>query len=115
MPIVVTSTQPFGSRVAFCSYSAPDQADRPRTGRTNKVDRPHGRTITLNVPTRYDCLVADNATLLHEMVHQYLFERGEPAKHDSDGWRREIMRINIMLTGEDIWAGRYKTSRRGGN
>jgi hypothetical protein len=66
----------------------------------------------LNVPTRYDCLVADNATLLHEMVHQYLFERGEPAKHDSDGWRREIMRINIMLTGEDIWAGRYKTSRR---
>lgn len=102
MPIVVTSTQPFGSRVAFCSYSAPDQADRPRTGRTNKVDRPHGRTITLNVPTRYDCLVADNATLLHEMVHQYLFERGEPAKHDSDGWRREIMPTATSMVSKMI-------------
>jgi hypothetical protein len=34
-------------------------------------------------------LVADNNTLLHEMIHQLLFGRGEPAGHNSAGWRRE--------------------------
>ena len=38
-----------------------------------------GRTITLNVPTMFTDLIADSGTLLHEMVHQYLNERGEPA------------------------------------
>jgi hypothetical protein len=97
VPIVLTSTQPFGRRVAFCSYNPGS-----------------GRTITLNVPSVYDTLLADNATLLHEMVHQSLFERGEPAGHDGDGWRREIMRINEVLTGKEIWAGRSKTVRRDG-
>src|SRR6516164_3892638 len=77
VPLVITNTLPFGRRVAFCSYSA-DQG---------------GRTITLNVPSwkyagrRYE-LLADNCTLLHEMVHQFLFERGEDPAHLSKGWRR---------------------------
>lgn len=44
--------------------------------------------FTLNVPKQHNCLVTDNTTLLHEMIHQYLFEGGEPANHDSDGWRQ---------------------------
>jgi hypothetical protein len=96
VPLVFTQTLPFGKAIAFCSYG--DQ-DKP------------GRTITLNVPWHGDFLVADNGTLLHEMIHQYLFERGEYPKHDGDGWRREIMRINKMINGSEIWAGKYTTTR----
>jgi hypothetical protein len=89
VPLVITNTQPFGKRLAFCSYN-------PNTT---------GRTITLNMPGIYKSLVADNCTLLHEMVHQFLFERGEYAAHDGRPWRREIMRLTKQLTGADIWAG----------
>ncbi|HEY4982281.1 MAG TPA: SprT-like domain-containing protein [Pseudolabrys sp.] len=96
VPIVMTHAQPFGKRLAFCSYN-PDT---------------HGRTITLNVPKKHNTLLADNAVLLHEMIHQYLFERGEEASHAGDGWRREIMRINWLIAGKEIWAGRSTTARR---
>jgi hypothetical protein len=89
VPLVITNTLPFGKRLAFCSYN-------PGT---------LGRTITLNVPSDHISLLADNNTLLHEMVHQCLFEAGEDAAHASDGWRREIMRLNKLMTGKTIWAG----------
>src|SRR5215831_16282933 len=95
VPVVITHAQPFGKRLAFCSYGA-DRA---------------GRTITLNVPKHHRRLVADNNTLLHEMIHQLLYERAEPACHDSDGWRREIMRLNKLIAGKEIWAGRSMTKR----
>jgi len=62
VPLVLSHTQPFGRLLAFCSYG---------TGIKS------GRTITLNVPKHHTVLVADNGVLLHEMIHQYLFERGE--------------------------------------
>lgn len=95
VPLVITNTQPFGKRLAFCSYN-------PGTS---------GRTITLNLPKDHDVLVADNNTLLHEMVHQFLFERGEDAAHLSNGWRREIMRLTKQITGKEVWAGRSMTTR----
>jgi hypothetical protein len=73
-----------------------------------------GRAITLNVPTMFTDLRADSGTLLHEMVHQYLNERGEPAGHDSEGWRREIMRLHELVTGKKIWAGASITKRQDG-
>jgi hypothetical protein len=96
VPLVITNTQPFGKRLAFCSYN-PDST---------------GRTITLNVPKAHKSLLADNDTLLHEMVHQFLFERGEDAAHDGQPWRREIMRLTKQITGREIWAGRSMTVRR---
>jgi len=45
------------------------------------------------------------------MIHQPLFERGEPAGHDVEGWRREIMRLTKLITGKEIWAGRSMTKR----
>jgi hypothetical protein len=95
VPLVITNTQPFGRRLAFCSYD-PDAS---------------GRTITLNVPTAFRFLLADNGTLLHEMIHQALFERGEDAAHASEGWRTEIMRLHTLITGSQIWAGRSTTKR----
>ena len=59
-------------------------------------------------------LRADSGTLLQEMVHQYLNERGEPAGHDSEGWRREIMRLHELVTGKKIWAGASITKRQDG-
>jgi hypothetical protein len=57
------------------------------------------------VPKRHVRLLADNCTLLHEMVHQFLFEHGEDAAHLSKGWRREIMRLTKQIKGQEIWAG----------
>jgi hypothetical protein len=99
VPVVITHAQPFGKRLAFCSYAGADRA---------------GRTITLNVPKNHGSLLADNNTLLHEMIHQLLYERGEPAGHDSDSWRREIMRLNKLITSKNIWAGRSITKRVAG-
>jgi hypothetical protein len=96
IPLVITHTQPFGRSLAFCSYHPEGK----------------GRTITVNVPKNHKRLLADNGTLLHEMIHQYLFERGELAGHESAGWRREIMRLNHILTGMEIWAGASKVVRR---
>jgi hypothetical protein len=96
VPLVLTHTQPFGKRLAFCSYNLSTT----------------GRTITLNVPKVHKSLLADNGTLLHEMVHQFLFERGEHAGHDGEPWRREIMRLTKQITDREIWAGRSVTVRR---
>ena len=102
VPLVITHTQPFGKRLAFCSY-----------GSSNTC----GRTITVNVPRTPGAhgyayaLLADNASLLHEMIHQALFEAGEDADHASEGWRREIMRLHLIITGKTLWAGRSMTKR----
>ena len=80
VPLVISNTQPFGKRIGFCSYD-PDAS---------------GRTITLNLPRTHNQLVADNNTLLHEMLHQFLHERGENPKHAGAPWRREIMRLTKL-------------------
>jgi hypothetical protein len=89
VPLVITNTLPFGKRLAFCLYN-PNAT---------------GRTITLNVPKDNRVLLADNGTLSHEMIHQFLFERSEEAGHNSRGWRREIMRLTKQIIGTDVWAG----------
>src|SRR5262245_22848731 len=99
VPLVLTHAQPFGKRLAFCSYS-------PNAS---------GRTITLNVPKDHNRLLADNNTLLHEMLHQFLFECGENPKHAGEPWRREIMRLTKQITGKDIWAGPSKPARVNGS
>lgn len=94
IPLIITPTLPYGSRRADCNRSEGE------------------RLIRLNVPKDHNLLVADNDTLLHEMIHQYLFECGESPGHESNGWRREIMRLNKVITGNEIWAGRSKTVRK---
>lgn len=97
VPLIVTSTQPFGKSVAFCSYDGSAGSG--------------GRTITVNCPRQHRILWADNNTLLHEMVHQCLFERGDDPHHKNTPWCREIMRLHKLITGQDIWAGRSKSAR----
>jgi hypothetical protein len=97
IPIVITNTLPFGRILAFCAYSG--------------AGNDFGRRIVLNVPRDHDRLVADNGVLLHEMIHQFLQERGEDASHKEAPWRRELMRLHQALTGKTIWAG-HRTSKR---
>src|SRR5262245_8920095 len=78
IPLIITSTLPYGRLIGSCSYN-------PKTG---------SRLIKLNLPSCHNLLVADYNTLIHEMVHQYLQERGEDPHHASSGWCREIMRLN---------------------
>jgi hypothetical protein len=59
----------------------------------------------------HEVLIADNNTLLHEMIHQFLNERREDPSHASPGWRREIMRLHQDITGRPIWAGESRTVR----
>ena len=96
IPIFITQSQPFGKRIAYC------------TGGNGP------RHIALNIPNNHTKLVADNCTLLHEMLHQYLHERGECAKHSDEPWRREIMRITRLITGNEIWAGPSSVRRING-
>src|SRR5262249_32792920 len=96
IPLLITHTQPFGRRLAFCSMS-----------------KDEGRAITLNVPTMFTYLRANSGTLLQEMVHQYLNERAEPGATTA-GWRREIMRLHELVTGKKIWAGASITKRQDG-
>jgi hypothetical protein len=98
IPIIITRPQPFGRAIGKCGGG--------------KGERSWGRLIQLNLPAAHNFLVADYSTLLHEMIHQCLQERGEASGHGSEGWRREIMRLNKMITGNEIWAGRSKTMRR---
>jgi hypothetical protein len=63
--------------------------------------------IALTAPKQGDLLVAKRGTLLHEMIHQLLFETNEETGHDGEPWRREIMRLHKEITGKEIWAGAY--------
>ena len=50
-------------------------------------------------------------TLLHEMVHQALFEAGLVPGHDGEPWRNEIMRISRDHFGVEFWAGAYTVAK----
>ena len=100
IPLVISQTLPFGRRIGQCSH--------------NPGHYRGGRAITLNLPDQGGHLIADNGTLLHEMLHQYLFERGEDPAHMGEPWRREIMRLTKLITGKTIWAGPSKTVRQNG-
>src|SRR5262245_35583752 len=61
--------------------------------------------IALAAPRHGGVLVTDRGTLLHEMLHQFLFQRREFPSHKGEPWRQGIMRLHQQITGQDIWAG----------
>jgi hypothetical protein len=92
IPIVISSRLSCRCGSDLCSYN--------RAG--------GGRSIALNVPNDRSWLVTDNNTLLHEMLHQFLFKRDEDPAHTGMRWHREIARLTMVIGGPDIWAGEYK-------
>lgn len=42
--------------------------------------------------------------LFHEMIHQYLEERGDDCRHNSVTWCNEIMRLGSLIWDVNFWA-----------
>lgn len=87
LPITIVNTSPYGHWLGLTCGAG---------------KRAH--LIQLTMPTDAGELVADRGVLLHEMVHQYLLERGESPKHEHEPWCREIMRLHQAIAGKRIWA-----------
>jgi hypothetical protein len=96
LPIFLTATMPYGRMIGWtCCADAVTH-------------------IALASPNDGTILVADRGVLLHEMIHQFLHERGERFGHQGEPWRREIMRLHLQITGKTIWAGAYTVGKRPG-
>jgi hypothetical protein len=54
------------------------------------------------------------ATLLHEMIHQRLWEAGENPCHNGTPWCNEIMRLTREIWGIEIWASPSVPRKVGG-
>ena len=89
LPIFLTPVSPYGHWVG-------------RTCVSREVTH-----IALTAPKSGEFLVANRGVLLHEMLHQYLFEWGVCPHHAGGPWRWEIMRLHRQITGREIWAGEY--------
>jgi hypothetical protein len=70
--------------------------------------------IALTAPKQGNLLVANRGTLLHEMLHQFLHEKGDDTKHDGEPWRGEIMRLTREITGREVWAGKSTVRKQRG-
>lgn len=96
VPITLSRHSPYGHWIGLAVYGSEGM-----------------REIVLHRPT---VLARDDvwrAVLLHEMVHQFLFESHENAKHNGAPWRREIMRLSPLLPGgRVIWAGAPTVGKR---
>jgi hypothetical protein len=64
--------------------------------------------IALCKPREGTTLVADCGTLLHEMIHQFLHQRGACPKHAGQPWRDTIIRLHKQITGEPLVLIRQK-------
>jgi len=80
-PIVITPTSPYGHWIGLCCGDTQNR---------------RANLIYLTIPNQSNQLLADNDTLLHEMLHAYLYQVGEPAAHEDLPWMREITRISAM-------------------
>jgi hypothetical protein len=94
LPIFLTPATPYGKRLGWTCCA-------------REVTH-----IALAAPGKGRLLVADRNTLLHEMIHQFLHERGEDTGHDGEPWRREIMRLTLQITGKEVWAGAPTVGKR---
>jgi hypothetical protein len=60
---------------------------------------------SLSIQIKYGLTLQEKAdTLLHEMIHQELSERGDVAKHNATPWCSEIMRLGKEIWNYEFWA-----------
>ena len=95
IPIVLVATSPWGHWVG-CTHLVTTQR--------------RAAFIALTAPYNVD-LRSDRGTLLHEMIHAALVERGESPKHEHPPWCREITRLSALLGRPDIYAAPQKVQR----
>lgn len=84
VPIWFPQASPYGHWVGLCSGN--------RQGQTQHIQLLRGKP---------DDFLAH--VLLHEMIHQYLFETGQNPAHNAQPWCEEVMRLTKQIWGKDIW------------
>ena len=89
-------TSQFGRWLGQCAYGKERSGGRHTMARIT-LCRPLGRELPASFRNRQYSLCADSAVLLHEMLHLYLFQRGEPAGHSSAGWIDGVLRMSEQL------------------
>lgn len=87
LPIVPTAILPYGHCVAYTRGS-----------------RGVANHIMLAAPKQGEVLVADKGVLLHEMIHQHLFETGKDPSHAGKPWCDCIVRLNKQIGRKAIHA-----------
>ena len=87
LPIVPTAILPYGHCVAYTRGS-----------------RGIANHIMLAAPKQGEVLVADKGVLLHEMIHQHLFETGKDPSHAGKPWCDCIVRLNKQIGRKAIHA-----------
>ena len=97
VPIVLTPTAPYGNWVGLTCGGGCQSGSR-------------ARMIYLTMPSRGSLLIADRGTLLHEMLHCDLIDRGLDTAHDGQPWRDGIVRLSSEL-GKPIVAERTKVGK----
>lgn len=80
LPIFITNVFPYGSAIARCFGN-------PKFSIAHHIEIKE----SLDEQKKVD-------VLLHEMIHQFLFESNEKSDHNAKPWCREIMRL-----GKEIW------------
>ena len=83
-PITFPATLPYGHAIGQAHYG--------EDGR-DFIDLQYGLSMQMKVDV-----------LLHEMVHQYLFQTNQNPRHNAIPWCREIMRLSVLFWGKEIWA-----------
>ena len=63
---------------------------------------------------RGQCINQKIEVLLHEMIHQKLWESGECSSHNHPAWCNEIMRLTREIWGVEIWASPSVPRKVGG-
>jgi hypothetical protein len=97
-PIVLIATSPYGHWVG-CTHGI---------SRQRRV-----AFVSLTAPYN-EKLASDRGVLLHEMVHAWLFQRGENPAHEAAPWCREITRLSALLGRPEIKAAPEKVKRVNG-
>ena len=91
-PILFPKTLPYGAAVGMAHY-ADDGRDsielKANMSRQEKAD-----------------------TLLHEMIHQYLFQTNQNPKHQGMPWCNELIRLTRLFWGKEIWAAPSKVAKQ---
>lgn len=84
-PIWFPSASPYGRWIGLCTGN--------KSGQTQHIQILKGKEQQEHANI-----------LLHEMVHQYLFESGQNPSHNAMPWCSEIIRLSRDIWGVDIWA-----------
>ncbi len=117
VPLTFPATLPYGGCIgqtwngSSCCNSGAFQYIQLKREDQGGEGRNHVKLYEMNSKALKQTLQFHADTLVHEMLHLYLFQGERPAGHDNENWCSEIMRISRLLWDEDLWAAPAKVGK----